>query len=967
MKKTLKISGIALLVVTVILIFLVLTPFIFRDKFAGIVKSAINKNLKTELNFSEMDVSFFHHFPKLTVTLTNFTLKASAPFDTDTVIKASDVSFGIDLMSLFRGPITVNTVYLNKGKVCLKYNEKGQSNFDVLKAETDTVQKAGPKEASNFSLKIEHIIFIKSDFLYSDPSLPLKISVFGINYNGKSMLEKDILRLDSRVKIDSLDFYYNHIPLVHSKPVKANLITSIDMNTLSMKFEKNDLNIKDIPFEFRAEFNFRKDGYTFFISLFSMFGDEYASGSLWLVSSQRLFVALKADINMTLQNWVKGFGITDTELRGLFTMKINAQGEYYSGQNPASNKPDTIPLSIPDFTVSSTLKNGYFHYKKLPSSIDNISFDLKASAKDHDYRTFQVQLEGLKTEFMKNRIEGFFRLNGLADLPVSARLSTKINLAEIRQVIPMDSLDLKGMLDLDLDVNGKYAPARKLFPVARINLALSEGFLNTKYYPHPVEKISAKVTITNKTGKLEDTRIQLTPLSFEFEGNPFFVNADLSNPDNLSYKVVSKGTLELAKIYRVFSQKGLDLDGFISTDLNLQGRQSDAMAGRIELLHNSGKLVLRDIAVRSEYLPLPVVIKSGVFRFDNDKIWFEKFESRLGASDITMDGHLSNVVNYVLADRQVLKGSFSLRSEKLVAEDFMAPAEPASVTTSQAKGTSQASEGVIVIPENLEIGLKAEVNKIRFGTTDITDFSSSVEIKKGLLVLKSMNFGLAGCKVSMDATYGSIDTKKAFFDFHVKADEFDIRRAYNEVELFRNLSTTAGKCEGIVSLDYSLKGNLDNGMKPIYPSLEGGGVITVKKVKVMGYQLFNAMSKNLGKEKINNPDLSKVEIKSTIKKNVITIERTKMKIAGFRFRVEGQTNFNGSLNLKTRLGLPPLGIVGIPIRVLGTQDTPKFKYGRGVNDQDVDETEYSDEIPREFLDKVKSAKEEELKDEPEEK
>jgi len=201
----------------------------------------------------------------------------------------------------------------------------------------------------------------------------------------------------------------------------------------------------------------------------------------------------------------------------------------------------------------------------------------------------------------------------------------------------------------------------------------------------------------------------------------------------------------------------------------------------------------------------------------------------------------------------------------------------------------------------------------------------------------------------------------------VKADEFDIRRAYNEVELFRNLSTTAGKCEGIVSLDYSLKGNLDNGMKPIYPSLEGGGVITVKKVKVMGYQLFNAMSKNLGKEKINNPDLSKVEIKSTIKKNVITIERTKMKIAGFRFRVEGQTNFNGSLNLKTRLGLPPLGIVGIPIRVLGTQDTPKFKYGRGVNDQDVDETEYSDEIPREFLDKVKSAKEEELKDEPEEK
>jgi AsmA protein len=101
-----------------------------------------------------------------------------------------------------------------------------------------------------------------------------------------------------------------------------------------------------------------------------------------------------------------------------------------------------------------------------------------------------------------------------------------------------------------------------------------------------------------------------------------------------------------------------------------------------------------------------------------------------------------------------------------------------------------------------------------------------------------------------------------------------------------------------------------------------------------------------------------------MKNNVITIEKTKMKIAGFRFRVGGETNFNGSLNLKARLGLPPLGIIGIPIRVLGTQENPKFKYGRGNNDEEVEETQYSDEIPKDILEKIKSAKEEELKDEP---
>ena len=88
-----------------------------------------------------------------------------------------------------------------------------------------------------------------------------------------------------------------------------------------------------------------------------------------------------------------------------------------------------------------------------------------------------------------------------------------------------------------------------------------------------------------------------------------------------------------------------------------------------------------------------------------------------------------------------------------------------------------------------------------------------------------------------------------------------------------------------------------------------------------------------------------------------------MKFAGFRFRIGGETNFNGNLNFKSRLGLPPLGIVGIPIRILGSQDNPKFKYGRGNSDENVEETEYSDEIPKDMLDKIKNAKEEDLKDE----
>ncbi|MDP4280600.1 MAG: AsmA-like C-terminal region-containing protein [Bacteroidota bacterium] len=972
MKKTFKIIGIFFAVVLVLFLFLVLSPFIFREKFSEIVKNTANKSLKTEMNYSKLDISFLRHFPNLTISLEDFSLKSSAPFSRDTLISAREISFGINLASIFHGPVRIDKVYLNRGRIVLKYNEKGASNFDVVRSSSDTVKTAQTTPAGIANIKIEHIIVSKTNLIYSDPYIPMEIKVQGLNYSGKCDITQDILHLKSRVRIDSISVRYDQYQIVRSKPVKANLTTSINLNSFDMKFEKNDLHIKDIPFEFRGEFNFRKGGYAFSLSLYSTMGDEYLGGYLWLISEKNLWIYVKAGAKANLENWAKGFGIRDVDLKGLFTLKVDAEGEYITGQNPESRKPDTIPLSIPKFSVSSDLKNGYLHFRKVPQAISNISFNLTASCSNNDYRTVNLQLENLKARFLKNQIDGYIRVNGMDQLPVDARVTTHLDLSELKQVVPLDSMDVKGILDLDLSVKGNYAPEKKLFPLAKVNIGLQNGSVLTKYYPHPVEDIQASAILINQTGKLADTKINLDPLSFRFEGNPFEIHANLSNPENLDYAVTANGSIDVASIYKVFSREGMDLKGFIAADLNLKGRQSDAMAGRYEKLHNTGKLVLRDIAFTSEFLPKPFVVKSGIFRFENDKIWFDKFVSRYGNSDLTMNGHLFNVLNYLLVPKQKLKGSFDLHSGYLVVDEFLAPetttsTAPKSASSSEAKNASQAPEGVIVIPDDLEIGLKADVGRISFQKLNIKDLDAAVEVRDGILHLKSMSFDVIGCKVNMDATYGSITPVSAYFDFHVKAEDFDIKKAYDEIELFRNLTTAAGKCEGTVSLDYSLKGKLKSGMEPIYPSLDGGGTLSLKKVKVMGLKLFTQMSKNLDREKINNPDLSKVEIKTTIKNNVISVEKTKLKFAGFRFKVSGETNFNGSLNLKARLGLPPLGIFGIPIRILGTQDKPKFKYGRGNNDESVEETQYSDTIPADVLQKIKNVKEEDLKDETPEK
>ena len=113
-------------------------------------------------------------------------------------------------------------------------------------------------------------------------------------------------------------------------------------------------------------------------------------------------------------------------------------------------------------------------------------------------------------------------------------------------------------------------------------------------------------------------------------------------------------------------------------------------------------------------------------------------------------------------------------------------------------------------------------------------------------------------------------------------------------------------------------------------------VLRITGISIAGILLLLFLT---NKDSIDNPDLEGVNIKSTIANNIITIERSKMRVAGFRPRFEGQVSFDGKLNLKFRLGLPPLGIIGIPMTITGTQDKPIVQMPKGNETDELQQTE----------------------------
>jgi AsmA protein len=93
---------------------------------------------------------------------------------------------------------------------------------------------------------------------------------------------------------------------------------------------------------------------------------------------------------------------------------------------------------------------------------------------------------------------------------------------------------------------------------------------------------------------------------------------------------------------------------------------------------------------------------------------------------------------------------------------------------------------------------------------------------------------------------------------------------------------------------------------------------------------------------LDTGDVSKVNIETTIANNIITIKQTKIKMAGFRLKFDGQVSFDNALNLHFRLGLPPLGIFGIPMTITGTQAKPDIHLGRGKKEDELTETADTD-------------------------
>src|SRR6185437_1967894 len=90
----------------IILLFIataIIIPVFFKDKIMALVKKELNEQLNATTDFKDVDISLFHNFPHLTVSIVDLSIVGKDSFKNDTLISAKSIDIALDLVKAING------------------------------------------------------------------------------------------------------------------------------------------------------------------------------------------------------------------------------------------------------------------------------------------------------------------------------------------------------------------------------------------------------------------------------------------------------------------------------------------------------------------------------------------------------------------------------------------------------------------------------------------------------------------------------------------------------------------------------------------------------------------------------------------------------------------------------------------------------------------------------------------------
>ncbi len=469
-RRILKWTGITFLL---LLILIIAAPFLFKKQIIQLVKDKTNESINAKVNFGEFDLTLISSFPDFSLSVDNISVANIGDFEGDTLLFAKNLTVGLNLMSVIKGEqYKINTITINQPRIHALVLKNGKANWDVTKPSTDTTaasKAAAPATASApFKMTLKKFEIKNAYIVYDDATMDFKTELVNMTHTLKGDFTSDNFLLETLTEIEKFSMSYGGVKYMSKVKTRIKVDLDADMPNFKFTFKNNEFSFNELTLGL--------DGY------FAM-PKEDMDMDLKFKANQTEF---KNILSLIPGVYTKDFSTVKTS--GLLALNGFVKGIYNDKKMPA-------------FGVKLNIKDAMFQYPALPKSVTNIQVDLVVDNKTGAPDATIIDLNKFHVEMAGNPVDAKLHLSTpISDANIKAEVLAKINLATIKDVIPLEKGDdLNGLINADIKMNGRMSSIEKQqyekFD-AKGNLAVTDMNYksSTINYPTKINKLNLNFT-----------------------------------------------------------------------------------------------------------------------------------------------------------------------------------------------------------------------------------------------------------------------------------------------------------------------------------------------------------------------------------------------------------------------------------------------------------------------------------------
>ncbi len=283
-----------------------LPRFYLKNKnFLNLLRVKIIKNVVAKVDFKNFNLSFFRHFPKLSIALEDVSITGFNDFKNDTLLSAPAVEASVNIMSLIKAEdIKVYGVFLQSPRIHALVHKNGKANWEISK--TDTL-KSATTESSAFKMQLEQYAINDGYIYYKDESIDASAEIEGLDHEGKGDFTNDIFTLSTSTKAINANCTYAHIPYLINAQTGIDADFEINNKISKYSFKEANILVNELKLIANGFFQLDNDStYTMDIAFDAPSNNFKNILSLVPAIYKTDFDKLKTGGNVALQGFVKG-------------------------------------------------------------------------------------------------------------------------------------------------------------------------------------------------------------------------------------------------------------------------------------------------------------------------------------------------------------------------------------------------------------------------------------------------------------------------------------------------------------------------------------------------------------------------------------------------------------------------------------------------------------------------------------